>query len=267
MTKLQKCLFLFSLAICTLSKSFAQENSTTIQLSVPSQINKQFFVDHPHIQSLVVEYKDGKAASLSLYYKLTSKHEFDSEEFYDLEFEGDKYLLSKRFSAYALYNLSAQGLIGHGILVKPAYRKYKIFEKTDMDFTTYDIMVDSTLKNEIESIEAGPFTAWYPGGNEKLTSDIKSTIGSILQKKDGLQNTNFLFRAVVNRDGSLTELKHISGERSAGLDLILQSIKKTSGCWKPELQSGRPVKSLTDIFVQINDKRELSISYSGLNRR
>jgi len=251
---------------CIPSVSYSQliSNTTTVQVVLPNIADKAFFVESPRINSLLIEYRNGKRISLAIYYQSPEKQVYNFDEFYDLTFAGDQYLLAKKYGPSPFLNYQQTGLINKTITVRPVEHQYSIQEFVNIDSLKYKITVMPASKENADPVRT---TARYRGGNEKLTSDIIQFSNLIQINTTDLADTVLLYRGMVDRDGSLSGVERTLGTSSSLSQDIQRGIERTSGYWQPELQGGRPVKSLVDIFVHINRNREISASFSGLNRR
>jgi|GEM_PF-3798056 len=269
MQGLKNLVLLLVCCFCIPSVSYTQlvSNTTTVQVVLPNIANKALFVESPRINSLLIEYRNGKQVSLAIYYQSPEKQVYNFDEFYDLTFAGDQYLLAKKYGSSGFLNYPQVGLINETITVRPVQHQYSIKEFVNIDSLKYEITVKPTSKGNADLYYPVRTTARYRGGNEKLTSDIIQYSNLIQINTTDLADTVLLYRGMVDRDGSLSDVERTLGTLSGLSHDIQRGIERTSGYWQPELQGGRPVKSLVDIFVRINRNREISASFSGLNRR
>lgn len=238
-----------------------------IEIGFPNIANKAFFAENPLINSLTIDYRNGKPVSLAVQYRVSNKQGLDLDEFYDLGFAGDLYLLTKKHKSFDFLPYPKVGPIDGTLPVTPETHSYRIKEIQDIDSIRYRIVVNNVSGHQIDLFDSVPITASYRGGNEKLTSDIAANCAGIQNSERGSEGVVLLYRGIVHRDGSLQDVKPIIGIDSDLSNAIQNCVEATSGSWLPELQGGRPVKSLVDIFVQINRDLEVSVSFSALNRR
>lgn len=242
-------------------------NVTSFQMTLPNITGKAFFVENPNIESLMIEYKQGRSISLGMFYQSNESQNNNSDEFYDLTFTGDQYILAKRYKSYDFLHYPKVGLINEKISIRPVEHQYRVKEIINKDSIMYEVTINHVFGDDVGVLGPDQVTATYIDGSEKLTSNIISccTIGQ--DRKSSIADAVFLYRGTVDRDGSLSDVALILGKSSDLSASMKKCVEDTSGSWRPALQGGRPVKSLVDIFIQFKRNEEVVVSFSGLNRR
>lgn len=248
------------------SNSQSTSNATTVEIALPNKTDYAFFEENHFIKSLTVEYQNTRPVSISVFHR-SSENQFGiADEFYDLGFAGDRYLLKKKYRTVDLLDYPKVGIINGSIVIRPTEYQYKITEFIDIDSIRYQFIIQQKTENEISIWETSRPEATFRGGNEKLAALFKNCCDSLRIDKLLSKDSVFLFRGQIDRDGSIDSVQLTFGKKSDLSKSIKKCIEETSGKWYPQIQGGRPVKSFVDIFIDIDMSHNVSISSSGWNR-
>ncbi|WP_313533150.1 hypothetical protein [Sphingobacterium athyrii] len=217
------------------------------------------------LDSVIIAYKERLPVSLRFYYLDGIKRPV--EDFYFLDFPGDRYLLNLDFGRFDIPDYPT------ATLMLPSSNK-ELVKKRKAD--TRAIFYRDSIKYEtiITEVESDPsfrepmavtFSANYLRGGKKLQQDFTNFM-QILEKseipKDG---SVFLFQGLVKEDGSLNNIKTIIGDNSIYENLLKKWSVGLGKSWKAATQGGRRVKSNMDIFVEVRGGRA-EISTCGYAR-
>ncbi|RKO68249.1 hypothetical protein D7322_28210 [Sphingobacterium puteale] len=224
-----------------------------------------FLKEDTQVDSVIIVYKDRLPVSLRFYYLDSVKRAV--EDFYYLDFPGDRYLLNLAFGKLNIPECPTVTLI------LPPYRK-EILKKRKVD--THAKFYRDSVRYEaiITEVESDPsvreptmvtFSANYYQGSKKLQQDFSAFMETLGKSKIPKNGSVFLFQGLVKEDGSLGNVKTIIGDNSIYGDLLKKWLVNLGKPWKSATQGGRHVKSNIDIFVEVKGEHA-QISTCGYNR-
>jgi len=177
-------------------------------------------------------------------------------ECYDLNFEGDKYLLEKRWGAVPLPEMEI------AFIVKHTCRDYFDLEghwRNDSVFIQQRFRCRENSEDEI--FEKVPWTIAFKPGKEKLKERLEKAAAQYKQMRDNItSDAVYIFRVLVASDSSIKSIEILEGEYSSFAGVLMDELKK-SGPWTPANQGGRSVKAYLRIFVRLDPKNRLVVDY------
>lgn len=225
-----------------------------------------FLKKDTQVDSVIIVYKDRLPISLRFYYLDSVKRSV--EDFYYLDFPGDRYLLNL---AFGKFNIPECPRIA---LILPPYKK-EILKQRKVD--TRATLYRDSVKYEaiITEAENDPsfreptmvtFSANYYQGSKKLQQDFSAFMETLGKSKIPKNGSVFLFQGLVKEDGSLSSVKTIIGDNSIYENLLKKWLVNLGKPWKSATQGGKHVKSNMDIFVEVRGE-DVEISACGYHRR
>jgi hypothetical protein len=210
-----------------------------------------FLKEDTQVGSVIILYKDRLPVSLRFYYLDSVKRSV--EDFYYLDFPGDRYLLNLAFGKLNIPECPTVALI------LPPYKK-EILKKRKVD--THATLYSDSIKYEaiITEAEGAPslreptmvtFSANYYQGSIKLQQDFSAFMETLGKSKMLKNGSVFLFQGLVKEDGCLSNVKTIIGDNSIYENLLKKWLVNLGKPWKSATQGGRHLKSNKDIFVEV----------------
>ncbi|WP_294185889.1 hypothetical protein [uncultured Sphingobacterium sp.] len=247
---------------------FAQSTKDIGRIYV-SQKNAEYrtlLKEDTKVDSVIILYKDRLPVSLRFYYVDSVKRAV--EDFYYLDFPGDRYLLNLAFRKFNIPECPTLALI------LPPYKKEVLRQRTiDTRAKFYrDSVRYEAIITEVESDPSvreptlATFSANYYKGSKKLQKDFSAFMETLGKSEIPKNGSVFLFQGLVIEDGSLSDVKTIIGDNSIYENLLKKWLVNLGKPWKSATQGGRHVKSNMDIFVEVKEKHA-EISTCGYERR
>jgi hypothetical protein len=270
------------IAVGILFKAQAQTGfQANFKVSLPDQSANHIFDQHPGLDYIYLTYKSDTATVAGFYYHANQGASIQKERFY-LNFEGDRYLLDKR---YPKFNLP-----------KPAKMQMKILSgvKHLGDSVTYYDLTTKIIRDSIIhhfnyfALPGGTYRYYGSRENTRVINSSKSpgfetlidTVytlhpkfkGNIaeLQKRLGqslklwkpiaVTDSALLIFGFVERNGSLGNLRLEYGKTSPFSNKILEFIQQEASLWWPRSENFRKIKDLTKIFVRLKPDESFAVS-------
>lgn len=224
-----------------------------------------FLKKQPQLDSVIIAYKDRIAVFARFYYLDSVKRPV--EDFYYLDFPGDRYLLNLAFGKLNIPECPTVALI------LPPY-KNELLKQRKVDTRAKFYRDSVRYEAIITEVESDPsvreptiltFSANYYQGSKKLQKDFSAFMETLGKSKTPKNGSVFLFQGLVKEDGSLSDVKTIVGDNSIYEDLLKKWLVNLGKPWKSATQGGRHVKSNMDIFVEVKGKHA-EISTCGYDR-
>ena len=176
-------------------------------------------------------------------------------ENYDLNFEGDQYLLKKRWGDLPLPAAEI------ALLSKRTPRYFDLEGHWHGDSVRiWDICQCPNDAEEIFiSIDRG---IRFGSGKAKLKDILENaTAEHNLAAKSIPGDSAYIFKVLIARDSSIISAEMIEGAYSSFAQLMMDELKR-SGPWVPAQQDGRNVKAYARVFVRLKPKNRLIVDYS-----
>ncbi|MGK6351926.1 hypothetical protein [Parapedobacter sp. DT-150] len=247
----------------------------TFQIVFPDTSNRHFFAKQHNISLFTVDFEKGIPISLSLYYSSKTQHPYspldnqDPDEFYDLEFDGDLYRLSKKYKQITmpvLPTLTMQYLpnITDRQDIKTYYDVKALIYKDDSiayQFSQYHHPDDPDIAIYTSKQRKEMFDAKFKGGGTQLAKILEANYNE--QQQVSVKDSILIFRGVVHRDGFLNDVELIQGQQSQFSNFIQQSLEESSKSWIPARQGGRSVMFAVNIYVRLNNDDSIMVSTNG----
>ena len=181
------------------------------------------------------------------------------EEYYDLNFEGDKYLLTKKYENLDFLSLlkeQADSLVS----LRKCNAQYSLNATLYRDSIVYKIsQCCSSSQQNVSYIEPYLPSARYNGNIKKLAELLEQNYIPIQHGIVG--DSVYIFKGFVN-DHPLNSLDNITlteGIKCPFSEFISASLSKTGKSWLSMVQGGREVKSYVRIFVRLNSDKSITL--------
>ncbi|WP_270088021.1 hypothetical protein [Sphingobacterium sp. SYP-B4668] len=222
--------------------------------------NEVLFKEQPQLDYFSVLYQDTVPYALFLYFNPSEKDSEGILKFYDLNFEGDKYLFKQEYGNKITF-------------LAPKFNFRRIFGKAEGDIPPHvDEVWARVYRDSIVYIQRKLSTRSYqhkdyikdtgPGVPPKYRGDLKK-LGDDLSREFARSNNGeridsiLLYEATIDKlehgDGLLIDLKLIVGNHSPFSILIENALQKTKKDWTPAfLHTGRLTKSKTKIYARLD---------------
>lgn len=247
------------------SPSFAQENQK-FDTTFPNTSSIKYFQQNPPIKKVSFYTGISESRSLSIYPKTiwqASENENyvnrNNYESFDLSFQGDLYLLGKK---YGLINFPEKEI--NELVKKTCGKKFSlrgiitpdsIHLQLTYNCITKPIDPEEKIFVKIEK-ERG-----YKGGVKKLKQHLEDEIkNKNISLSKNIEDSVLIFTAVLSKDSSLLRLELIEGNYSAFSQAIMDFLIKPR-TWLPTEAGGRPVKSYSKIFIRLHKDKSLTVHY------
>lgn len=269
-TNLTKRALLIILCSCSLSGLNAQTRQlASFRIALPDSSGRQFF-NRNDLHKYIVEFEQEKPVSVTMYKNTGMYGNADSvaDEFYDLEFEGDKYLIKKKYEhinipSLPVLDMSYWAAIGNIQHFKVRYEvpKAVVFK----DSAAYLFNVWSYPDDpDFFLFRMGPKVARYKGDIGLLAGRLERAF----REKGHLPVTDsiFIFRGIVQRDGSLTDLELIVGENGSFSELIQLGLTESGAAWEPVFMN-RTIATYVRIYARLHADKRITLDISGRNRQ
>lgn len=223
----------------------------------------RIFLDHPVLDSIKLSVEPG-GRFLEVYSKKMWKspeydNNFPSPERYNLNFEGDKYLLHKRWGAIPLPEKAIAALQSRTCGL---YFNLRGMARNDTIVfrLVYNCPSDTTEKYFLK-VETG---TRYTGGKPALRLLLDNAVRqnpAVLKQMPG--DSALFFKVMLSRkDSCLKAIQLTDGDYSGFARVIMEELKR-SGPWLPPLQSGRPVNAYFIIFVRLKPDNTLFVDFNN----
>jgi len=235
----------------------------TFSIKLPDESNKSFFEKNPHIQKITVGYKREIPVYFSLYFKkdqlnAASGYELP-DEYYNLEFAGDKYMFAKNYGTFHIPPTPASAvdfIAGTSSLKCKVY--YDLETSGEKDSIVYTISryccSEDVTDNDFYNRKRR-FGAWYKGNLSELAKSIESRYDPTLHSAVGDSILVFKGLAFYN----LTDISLISGPPTPFSDFIQKELLNSGKLWVPAIMDGRDIKSYLKIYIKLNSDKSITI--------
>ena len=276
--------YLLLILCCFFTGAIAQtDQKAGFTIGLADQSNNSVFDANPDLAYLYITYTKAKIPRVSIYHKNESEARFIAK--LSQSFEGDRYQLKHKYPQLKL----------------PAYPKLNMWlldgvknlrDSTNYYSTTTKIVRDSVIHTFSVHIKTEGVYKYVSAMDENLLiiSKVRDANGEVSgadtvytlhpQPKGGIQqyqkkltekyklwkplsikDSALLISGLVERDGSMGNIKLILGEPSPFSDKVLEFINQEIKSWWPRsLSSMRKIKDATRIFVRLNKDDSFTLS-------
>ena len=252
-------LLLITIGFC--ANSLAQHPAARFNVFLRDSSNRAIFDLHPDLKHLQVEYNKGIAKTILAVYD-HPKEDSPNKEKYVLGFEGDRYALIKKYPGISIPHApklematleNIKNLADSNVHVEVStrlqrdtlchYFSFYILKEGEYWYTFTDPYLSPKLKVNLSVFEQGlnaAFKQWKP-----------------LAVKDSA----LVITGMVEKDGSLHEVKLSLGEPSPFSDKILEFIINHAKPWTPaKAIRTKPTKGQAKMFLKLNPDDTISFS-------
>lgn len=177
-------------------------------------------------------------------------------EYYDWNFEGDKYLLTKRFSILPPEPVACIRVLSHIGCPYARQMAIRIVPDTIHGHLSYVCKRDDDDDFYFEKVE---IRLRYPKGLKQLDTAIQAK----LQGKK-IVDSAVLFTAIAGGDSSLHAVSLPEGTDKQLVDAV-KEVLELSGPWLPIIQDGRRLKSYAQLFIRITPEGLVRLHVRGIN--
>ena len=87
----------------------------------------------------------------------------------------------------------------------------------------------------------------YEGNADKLADKIRRR--SYLYRHSRLQDSLLIFQGIVERDGRLTKVQQVFGDRTPYSDVVARWLESDDQRWRPAIQGGRPIRARAAVNI------------------
>ena len=240
-------------------KAFAQnENVARFTISSKQIEFDNFLKSYPEIRFLIIKYKNDRPELLEVFYQNVSSNLKPSETYY-LTFEGDRFLLKKKYKKFILLEsvqLDVGNLCDYGKLPDSVLER-QLETKISKDSIIHNVAIH--LRN------TGIF---HPGldkvGRASLKGDVAILKKEINQKVEKLnqysvQDSNLIISGIVEKNGTVTDWKLETGDATKYSKIILAFFENSDSKWRPALQGGKAVRYMIRIYLKLKNDGTVDI--------
>ncbi len=241
-----RSLFISLLFIASLHTGSAQTTKKNRKLLIYSPL-RTFFQQNPSFKEVEIYRWEPRGCN-----RLTIKStdSIVNREFFDLCFEGDKFLFEKKFGKWNLPDSLVASLIDH---------------KADYWHATVNIRYDSVFiatTHEYYPKEDYYFarirdSIWYIKGMAALEKELQERIQHI-SAEEKLTDSVFVFTAILKKDSTITVDKQITSENKTYAKALTETLNK-SYPWMPYMHGGMALSFYMRIYVRINEDRTVRV--------
>ncbi|MBE8721376.1 hypothetical protein [Sphingobacterium pedocola] len=215
------------------------------------------FATYEGIDSIRVDYFDGIPVNLDIYGIIDSiyyagKTGILNYTFYNLNFEGDRFWVKKKYPM--VYNLILSKNFVHYTTLMESKTSGILLTKTHSYIAKATRF--STVVATPRAVKIKEFTEYL---NQNYSEAIKLTRDSVL-----------ILQVVVEREGTMGETELLYGERGKFYDFVFgtkESQFPFGRFFHPYLNNGTPRRSLADIYIRLNPDKTFTVSSTGRQRK
>jgi hypothetical protein len=242
-----KIVFTLSLFLACLNTSIAQEEKVKNKLWIYSPL-RVFFQQHPSLKE--IEISDWKPDAYTLGF--ATKDSLLKWEYFDLGFEGDKYLFEKKFWKWNFPDS----------LILPLIDKKAIHYRASVKIRYDSIFLKLVQKyprgkDEWYFFEVVNDPIKYLKSMNMLEKELQTSIQHI-SPEERLTDSVFIFNALLKKDSTLTLGDQITSENETYAK-ALTAILNRSFPWKPYNRGGRNLTCYTRIYIKINNNKTVRV--------
>lgn len=255
--KMKRTLFLIIILTGIFTEIQAQRAlKARFKVSYFDRTNTSLFDQHPDLDHIIVSYRRDTAMTVILSFRKNTTSL--KRETYYLPFEGDRYMLHKKYAKLVLPKvpkLEMQYFDGIKDLSHIGSSLQTTFRRDTVD----NLFFYSPFIGGIKYPEPSPrHRARFKGNVSLLQKQLSS--GFKQWKPLEISDSTLVITGVVERDGTLGKLELISGNPSQFSNKTIQFITKEATTWIPAEQNDRTVRYLVKFFVRVNPDETITLS-------
>ncbi|WP_127125257.1 hypothetical protein [Pseudoflavitalea rhizosphaerae] len=209
-----------------------------------------FFQQYPAIRAINIDAERKEFISLTL-----DKQGKAASHYFDIGFEGDKYLLRKEYGEIPLPTALLEQLSSR-VCKQNWYVSFRVVTDTIFGHLRYYCPGDSQdwdwhfepVRNRIS----------YPGGIKELEPLVQEALRNAV-----FHDSIYLLRAIVSPDKTINHFEVLEGSDKMVTDSIIAVLEKT-GPWRPAMQGGRPVKAYLKLFIRVLPDQRIRLYVQNL---
>jgi len=242
-----KILFTCFLFLAFLDNSIAQREKTKNKLLFYSPL-RAFFKQHPSLKE--IEINNWKPGVYALVF--VTKDSILKREYFDLSFEGDKYLFEKKIGKWNFPDS----------LILPLIDK-KAISYTATVRARYDTIFLKIVhyypqgKDDWFFFEKIKESIGYMKGIGTLEKELQTGIQDI-SPEERLTDSVFVFNVLYKTDSTITVANQITSENETYAKALTAILNK-SYPWKPYIHGGIKLKLYTRIYIKINNNKTVRV--------
>lgn len=196
-----------------------------------------FFQQNPGVRAISIDAEKKAFTGLTIF---KHSNNYPSSQYFDLSFEGDKYLLRKTYGNILLPTRLLEHLSAG---VCQQYLRTTI--RAVPDSMSIHLQYYCPDKSSEWYFEKVPNEISFPGGIKKLEPLVQAALQQTVFK-----DSIFLLRAIVNPDKTINHFEVLEGADTSVTNRIIAALEKTVP-WQPAIQGGRAVKAYVKLFVKV----------------
>ncbi len=242
-----KILFTLLLFLACLNNSIAQEEKVENKLLFYSPL-AAFFQQHPSLKE--IEINNWKPGIYNLCF--VTKDSTLNREYFNLGFEGDKYLFEKKFGKWNFPDSIILPLIDKKAI------HYRAYVKARYDSIFCKLVHYYPQGNDdwnFFEVDKDPIT--YLKGMDNLEKKLQTSIRHI-SPEERLTDSVFVFKAILRTDGTLSKSEQITSENETYAK-ALAAVLNRSYPWKPYNHGGRNLHTYIWIYIKINNNKTVRV--------
>ena len=226
------------------------------KVSYFDRTNTSLFDKHPDLDYINISYRGDTAMAVILSFR--KKTTALNEERYYLPFEGDRYMLHKKYAKLVLPKVPKLEMQYFAGIKDLSHTRSRL--KTTLRRDTVDnLFIYSTFTGEDKYYEPSPIhRARFKGEVSLLQQKLSS--GFKQWKPLKISDSTLVITGLVERDGTIGKLELISGNPSQFSNKAIQFLTQEATAWIPAEQHERTVKYLVKFFVRLNPDETITLS-------
>jgi hypothetical protein len=257
---MKRILLLVIIATGVLFKVQAQITARAgFELSTYDRSANPFFDRYSNIDHISIEYKDGKARTLDIYFR-NQKTTSTLGEQYILTFDGDLHLFKRKYRQFPLPNAAK---------LKMSYISgiKKLGDSNSLYSLTTTLRRDSIIQRfSFYTVTGDTEPDLDPGRNRPLLrGDILKLTKSLEQnfkqwKPVKVTDSIIIITGTVEKNGTIGKLQLVEGRKSTYSDKVLEFMSREATSWWPVMQGGKLMQWAVRISVRVNKDESIKVS-------
>ena len=229
----------------------------------------KYFQTNPSIKKIVFYTNEAQYRSLSIYPKTiwqAKENEnytnWKNYESYNLDFEGDVYVLEKKFGAFQFPEKEIAILIKKICNTQCDIRGIVTPDSINLQLSYTCVTIPVDVDPEVKIFEKVEIIRDYIGGTKKLKSNLEQALNAKkISLTNNIQDSVLIFSAVLSgKDSSMERVELIEGNYSP-FSQAMMDILTIPKSWTPSLQGGRAVRSYLKIFIRLQKDNTIILDY------
>ena len=256
---------LIFILLFSISGGCAAQEMKTFDTCFLNTTLKDFFSKNTDVEALsyFTNFQLVRRISVSFKKDTSGRKANTGNEYYNLNFIGDKYLFEKKYGTIDLPEKEIQKAI-----TKKCFIDYNLQLAIKADSVKLKFKSYCPAKNDEERFftKVEIFASYKPGMKQ-----LEEYINAVSVKKyfpvvqSPLADSVFIFRVVVgNKDSCLKEIKLIYGKDCFFTQVITEALNNAC-LWTPSFQGGRAVNAYLKIYVALKADQSITVAYPETN--